>query len=62
MIKKQIRITYLATLATDVLDELLENGVETKQTLMRGLRNNGIHTVAVRDYEVETVEDIEEVK
>jgi hypothetical protein len=60
-IKKQIRITYLATLDTDNIEEDINNGMSDIALVMKELKKKGTESHSyVRDYEVESVEDIEE--
>jgi hypothetical protein len=63
-IKKQIRITYLVDLDTDNIESIIERGVNTidgiKVLLNKFDLNRLYHSGIIRDYEVESVEDIEE--
>ena len=60
-IKKQIKITYLVTLADERIESLIAEGVATAETIKRDLKRGGIgNHVLIDDYVVESVEDIEE--
>jgi hypothetical protein len=64
-IKKQIRITYLVELDTDYIEQRIEGGTATIKDIQIELKTHGIkgfHTGLLSDYEVESVENIEEAK
>jgi hypothetical protein len=63
LIKKRIRITYLVDLYTDNIAQRIEEGIDTKETIMKRLKRFGVQSgVDVDDCEIESVEDIQEVK
>ena len=58
-IKKQIRITYLVDLYADNIEQRIEEGIDTKETVMKRLKRFGIMSgVDVTDYAIESIEDI----
>ena len=62
-IKKQIKITYLCDLNTDNIEDILADERNNVIGITNELRHQGIkayHTGLIKDYEVESVEDIEE--
>ena len=60
-IKKQIRITYLVTLEVDNIEQRIDEGTTEARIVMDDLKHGGIDEDCwVKDYEVESVEDIED--